>query len=253
MRKKIVICFWFCFSLFSFSAEIRGYQVSQKDLIHWSHEAAERVFPDSLEGWKHVLIGTLAVETNLGQFKGNSIYGVAQMRKSGFQFVQRELQRRETERKIFEELSGRSPATVSLKMLENDHRLSIIYMAFYYKFCAYGKLHPTNKEEAADIWKKYYNTKFGTGTPQRFLSIYAKQQRYLDEYKKSREVDKDAFMSTEGEAIDPIKEIEVLENLESNTKLDTNTQEIKSTKKVENFIELLSSNKNEVEEKGISK
>lgn len=71
--------------------------------------------------------------------------------------------------------------------------------------------------------------------------------------KKSREVDKDAFMSTEGEAIDPIKEIEVLENLESNTKLDTNTQEIKSTKKVENFIELLSSNKNEVEEKGISK
>lgn len=85
MRKKIVICFWFCFSLFSFSAEIRGYQVSQKDLIHWSHEAAERVFPDSLEGWKHVLIGTLAVETNFGQFKGNSIYGVAQMRKSGFQ------------------------------------------------------------------------------------------------------------------------------------------------------------------------
>ncbi|RXZ69546.1 hypothetical protein EPT53_06660 [Fusobacterium necrophorum] len=253
MRKKIVICLVFCFSLLSFSEKVKGYQVSQRELIHWSHEVAESVFFDSFEGWKHVLIGTLAVETNLGQFKGNSIYGVAQMRKSGFQFVQRELQRRKREREIFEKLTGKSPDTVSLKMLESDHRLSIIYMAFYYKFCAYGKLHPTNKEEAADIWKKYYNTKFGTGTPQRFLSVYEKQQRYLDEYKKSREVDKEAFMSTEGETIDPIKEIEVLENLESNTKLDTNTQEIKSTKKVENFIELLSSNKNEVEEKEISK
>lgn len=188
MRKKIVICFLFCFSLLSFSSKIKAYQVSQRELIHWSHEAAESIFPDSLEGWKHVLIGTLAVETNLGQFKGNSIYGVAQMRKSGFQFVQRELQKRGTERKIFEELSGRSPDTVSLKMLESDHRLSVIYMAFYYKFCDYGKLHPANKEEAANIWKKYYNTKFGTGTPQRFLTAYEKQKQYMEQYRAAQEI-----------------------------------------------------------------
>lgn len=117
MRKKIIVCFFLCCSILSFSARPKSYQVSQKELIHWSYEAAENVFPDSIEGWKHVLVGTLAVETNLGQFKGNSIYGVSQMRNSGFQFVQRELQRNSKERKVFEELAGRSPNTVTLSLI----------------------------------------------------------------------------------------------------------------------------------------
>ncbi|AYZ73887.1 hypothetical protein EGX98_07540 [Fusobacterium necrophorum] len=251
MRKTLILLVFLFISIFSFSA--KTYQVDRQELIHWSYIVAEHIFSDDLEGWKDVLIGTLAVETNLGQFRGNSIYGVAQMRNGGFQFVQRELKKNKAERETFKKLTGKDPSAVTLKMLGIDYQLSIVYMAFYYKFYVHEKVRPENKEMAAKIWKKYYNTKFGIGTPQRFLSIYAKQQRYIDEYKKSREVDKDAFMSTEGEGIDSIKEIEVLENLESNTKLDTNTQEIKSTKKVENFIELLSSNENEEEEKVISR
>ena len=217
MRKKIIVCFFLCCSILSFSARPKSYQVSQKELIHWSYEAAENVFPDSIEGWKHVLVGTLAVETNLGQFKGNSIYGVSQMRNSGFQFVQRELQRNSKERKVFEELAGRSPNTVTLKMLETDHRLSIIYMAFYYKFCAHGKAHPTDKEAAAKIWKQYYNTKFGTGTPQRFLSAYAKQKKYIEQYQKNLENIPEEIKNT-------VQEIELLESLEIEENMENNEE-----------------------------
>lgn len=179
MKKYLwgfVFLFW---SLSSFSAAVRSYEVSQKELIQMSHEVAEKLFQDNKEMWKHLLVGTLATETNLGQFKGNSPYGVAQMRNSGFLFVQRELKNRGEERDIFEELSGKSLDSMKLSMLEKDHRLAIIYMAYYYKFLVAGKVEMNSIEEAARIWKQYYNTKLGAGTPQTFLKAYQKQEKYL--------------------------------------------------------------------------
>ena len=90
MKKYLWGFVFFILSLSSFSAKIKSYEVSQKELIQISHEVAETLFQDNKDMWKHLLIGTLAAETNLGQFKGNSPYGVAQMRNSGFQFVQRD-------------------------------------------------------------------------------------------------------------------------------------------------------------------
>ncbi len=227
MKKSLIVSVFIFISVFSFSA--RTYQVDRQELIHLSYVAAEHIFPEDVEGWKDVLIGTLAVETNLGQFRGNSIYGVAQMRNSGFQFVQRELKKNRTEREIFERLTGRDPSTVSLQMLGNDHQLSIVYMAFYYKFYVHGKIRPENKEMAAKIWKQYYNTKYGTGSPQRFLTIYAKQQKYIEQYKKSRGIHENTFVNTETEIVDIIKEIEDLESLENLENKDNAEMKIETT------------------------
>lgn len=181
--KKYLWMFGFLYiSLSSFSAAVKTYEVSQKELIQISHEIAEKLFEDNTEMWKELLIGTLAVETNLGQFKGNSPYGVAQMKNSGFQFVQGELKKRGEECEVFEDLTGKSVDSMKLSMLEKDHRLAILYMAYYYKFLVKDKVEVDSVEEAAKIWKKYYNTKLGKGTPEGFKEAYQKQKKYLDAF-----------------------------------------------------------------------
>lgn len=184
MKKYVgILLFLFC-SVFSFSAKVKSYGVSQQELIQMSYEVAEKVFEDNHEMWKHLLVGTLAVETNLGQFKGNSIYGVAQMRNSGFQFVQKELKKRGEEKEVFESLAGKELNQIQLSMLEKEHRLAILYMAYYYKFLVHNQVEFNTKEGAAKIWKKYYNTYLGKGSPESFLKAYSKQAVYLKDFEK---------------------------------------------------------------------
>lgn len=182
MKKYFWIFLFLCVSLFSFSATIKTYDVSQKELIQISHEIVEELFEENTEMWKQLLIGTLAVETNLGQFKGNSPYGVAQMRNSGFQFVQGELKKRGEESEVFETLTGKPVDRMKLSMLEKDHRMAILYMAYYYKFLVKDKIEDSSIDEAANIWKKYYNTRLGKGTPEAFKKAYQRQEKYLNDF-----------------------------------------------------------------------
>ncbi len=183
--KKFFIYLVFFINTFSYC--ITTYDIEPNEVLSITYSVADEIFEKNIDGWKYVLVGTLSAETNLGQFKGSSKNGIAQMEKQAFEYIHSKLEKSEDEQKKIEKHTGVDFSDITFETLSENNYISIMYMAYFYKFVCYEKENPQTKEDAAKIWKEYYNTRHGKGSVEKFLTVYENQEEYIEKYEKNNE------------------------------------------------------------------
>jgi len=120
-----------------------------------------------------LLVRTLFAETNFGETPDtikNSGFGIAQFDYIGFiDTLTRTLQNFGLCQKIIKYLNIDLIRITSIKLLENNTLLSILFCRLKYRLIK--EEIPIGLEAQAAYWKKYYNSAIGKGTVEHFIEM----------------------------------------------------------------------------------
>lgn len=186
MRKIYFILAIMIGIIFSNDLFAKNYKITKVDAIEIVHTVVPQLFEGNHTEWSDLLVGTLSVETDLGQFKAGSKLGIGQVTKIAHKFLLNELGKdKETNKKVTD-LLGVEFKDINFKELEYNNKASIVATALYYKFVLERKKgFNISKQDPAVVWKKYYNTVAGAGTPAKFKEAVSRKSTVLaiSEYK----------------------------------------------------------------------
>ncbi|HIF9256515.1 TPA: hypothetical protein ACX6Q6_003539 [Photobacterium damselae] len=124
-----------------------------------------------------LLLETACAETLLGNLKdptpNGAGTGLTQMDKGTFDWLQEKYKDRAIATKIKNELNV-DIGTVKYAQLGTDPKLSLIFCRL--RYLAVPAPVPSTLAERAAYWKRWYNTKYGAGTVEEYIS---KANQYL--------------------------------------------------------------------------
>ena len=163
--KRIVGIVFLIMSISMFGARINKFNISKSEVIHMVYDTTKVVFSKYHDEWNDILLGTLAAETDLGAYKGNSKHGVAQITPIAYKFIKKEILK---DKKTYEKLKsvGLDFKKISFNDLTNNHKASVTAMALYYKYT---------------VEKKKVNTYAGSGTKEHFNKAYSRNKSIINE------------------------------------------------------------------------
>lgn len=178
--KRIVGIVFLIMSISMFGARINKFNISKSEVIHMVYDTTKVVFSKYHDEWNDILLGTLAAETDLGAYKGNSKHGVAQITPIAYKFIKKEILK---DKKTYEKLKsvGLDFKKISFNDLTNNHKASVTAMALYYKYTVEKKKVNIHGKDKAEVWKKYYNTYAGSGTKEHFNKAYSRNKSIINE------------------------------------------------------------------------
>lgn len=178
--KRIVGIVFLIMSISMFGARVSKFNISKSEVIHMVYDTTKVVFSKYHDEWNDILLGTLAAETDLGAYKGNSKHGVAQITPIAYKFIKKEILK---DKKTYEKLKsiGLDFKKISFNDLTNNHKASVTAMALYYKYTVEKKKVNIHGKDKAEVWKKYYNTYAGSGTKEHFNKAYSRNKSIINE------------------------------------------------------------------------
>lgn len=183
MRRVLRVLLWTLFILTlasvtigrkSFSAEqpvkkkLARYNISKNDLMREIHLVNSVIFNKDIDKWDMLMVGTVAAETNFGQYKGKSKLGITQVSSAGLGYVKSRLTE---EDKFIIKIFGYDHSKIKLADMEHDVRLALVIGGLYYKH-KLKDVPPKTENDCAIAWKKYYNTSAGKGTVKGYTAKY---------------------------------------------------------------------------------
>ena len=179
MKKILVICMvLLSFLTFAASNNSKGYGIDAKRLTQLIHDSNVLVFRDkNIKYWDMLMLGTIAVETNYGRFKGDGKYGLTQINEPGLGYIKANLD--EDDKKLLKKLKI-NVSKVTAENLAKNNMAAVVFGSLYYKHKLDSKP-PKTPNACAKVWKKYYNTSAGSGTEKMYRDKYNLYKKYLDD------------------------------------------------------------------------
>lgn len=202
MKKFLIILLMITVGVCSYS---KTYNVSRDELLSLVEQTVDTMETENKEEWITLLNGTLAVETNIGQFKGNSKIGVAQMHSIAYKHNRNLLMKDKVMADKVYKFTGKRPVDITFSDVVHNHKIGIVFMYLHYKYHKIDITKASTIQGAGKLWKKYYNTYEGKGTVERFVKVYNDNKKYFTNKTIKEDVIKDKndekLIISEGEKI----------------------------------------------------
>ena len=161
MKKLCIMMLFLVWSMVGYS---KTYSIPKETVIRLVQETVIGMEKNYRKEWITLLAGTLAVETNLGQYKGASKMGITQITKVSYTHNRDLLLKDKDMTKKVVQTFKIHPRDITYSHIVKNHKLSVFFMYLHYKYQGIDIKKASTPKEAGRIWKKYYNTYKGKGT-----------------------------------------------------------------------------------------